>query len=218
MEAGKDDKGAIDRVKLACFGTRVSGVNAGSIGADADIEKGVEAGHVTAHVTGPFQDLGADVDKEGVGGPSSEYHDFGGGDVGKEESHGGARADGFVANFMGFETKGGPAAKDGTSGSEGLLGKGAGDKEGCVCQPNGVDGGGGREVGDGSANALNDGAPAFDWAEDFLIHAALGAGILLVAVLLVFKDEGNEFGREKNGVGVGNDATASVPEDDRSEA
>lgn len=60
--------------------------------------------------------------------------------------------------------------------------------------------------------ALNDGAPAFDWAKDFLIHAALGAGILLVSVLLVFKDEGNKLGREKSRVRMYNNAMVVITE------
>jgi hypothetical protein len=54
----------------------------GAIDTNANIEEGVDASHVTAHVAGPLQDLGADVDKECIRGPASEYHDFGCGDVG----------------------------------------------------------------------------------------------------------------------------------------
>lgn len=108
--------------------------------------------------------MGVDVDKECIGGPASEDHDFGGGDVGEKEGHGGTGADGLVANFVGFKTKGGLAAKDGTGSADGLFGEGIGDEEGGVFKPNRVHGGGGGEVGNGAANALNNGSPALDRA------------------------------------------------------
>lgn len=78
----------------------------------AQVKEGVESGHVQAHVVGPLKDLGADVGKEGIRGPPAQDHDLGCGNVGQEESHGGAGADGFVSNFMGVESESGLAAED----------------------------------------------------------------------------------------------------------
>ncbi len=42
-----------------------------------NVKEGVELNHIAAHVVCPLQDLGTDVDKKGVGGPSSKDHDLG---------------------------------------------------------------------------------------------------------------------------------------------
>ena len=68
-------------------------------GANANIEEGVEAGHVMAHVAGPFKDLGTDVDQEDIRVPAAKNHDIGCEEVGQEEGHGGTRANGLVVNI-----------------------------------------------------------------------------------------------------------------------
>ena len=70
------------------------------------IKEGVKADHILGHVVGPFKDLRADVDKEGIGGPPTKDHDFGRGMVIKEKGHCCTGSNRFGANFMGVVTKG----------------------------------------------------------------------------------------------------------------
>jgi hypothetical protein len=49
----------------------------GGVVVEADVKEQVEGDHVARHVVGPFQDLGSDVDEEGIGGPPTEDHNLG---------------------------------------------------------------------------------------------------------------------------------------------
>ena len=85
---------------------------------EADVEERVEGDHVSRHVVGPFEDLWADVDEEGVGRPPSKDHDLGGRVVLQEEGHGGARPDGPVADLMRMESECRLASEHGTCGAQ----------------------------------------------------------------------------------------------------
>ena len=63
--------------------------------------------HVARHLIGPFEDLRSKVYEEGVGRPTSEYHDFVDGVIHEEQAHGGAGTDGLDAEICGEEPEGG---------------------------------------------------------------------------------------------------------------
>lgn len=102
VELWKDNEGAIERMEGFGFGRGVGGIGMAST---ANIKEGVEMRHVRTHIAGPFEDLGMNVGQKSIRGPVSQDHDLGSGDVGKEENHGGAGADGLVSNFVGMKAK-----------------------------------------------------------------------------------------------------------------
>jgi hypothetical protein len=75
------------------------------------VKERVNLDHALAHVGGPFQDLRPNVSKEGVKAPASEDHDAVGVRVREKERHGRARANGFVSDFVGVESKDGFATE-----------------------------------------------------------------------------------------------------------
>jgi hypothetical protein len=91
----------------------VAGFRGGSVvvGIVCGVKERVDLDHALAHIGGPFQYLGPDVSEEGVRAPTPEDHDPVRVRVRQKEGHGCARADGFVANFMGVESKDGFSAK-----------------------------------------------------------------------------------------------------------
>jgi hypothetical protein len=72
----------------------------------SDVEEGVKSDHVRRHGVRPFEDLGAYVDKKGIGRPASEDHDLGGAVVHEEERHGGARTYRAVSDLVRVKAKG----------------------------------------------------------------------------------------------------------------
>ena len=58
--------------------------------------------HGLAHARCPLEDLGSDVNKEGVGRPAAKNHDFEDRFVGKEKGHGCSGSDGVGANIFGL--------------------------------------------------------------------------------------------------------------------
>ena len=76
----------------------------------SDVEERIETDHVGGHGIRPFENLGADVHKEGIGGPASEDHDLGGAVVHEEERHGGPRTDRAVSDLVRVEAEGWVAA------------------------------------------------------------------------------------------------------------
>ena len=66
---------------------------------EANVEEGLEVNHVGGHVVGPLEDLGSDVDEEGVGRPTAENHDFGGGVIVHEQCHGCTGSEGAISDL-----------------------------------------------------------------------------------------------------------------------
>jgi hypothetical protein len=52
-----------------------------------DVQKGLKAGHVRAHIVSPFQDLQADEIHKGLGLLAAKYHDLVAEVVHKEKAH-----------------------------------------------------------------------------------------------------------------------------------
>ena len=98
----------------------------------SNIKEGIEGYHIVGHVVCPFQHLGADVDEEGVGTPASQDHDFGGRVVFEEKGHRCPGANGAVADFRSFESKGLLATEQGARGSEKVECVGGIDVGGCA--------------------------------------------------------------------------------------
>jgi hypothetical protein len=106
--------GAIER-GISVWGIRSCRIVVWSVGG---VEKGVDLDHAGAHVCSPFQHLRPDVGQEGVGRPTPEDHDSIRMRVCKEQGHGSARADGFIADFVSVEPKDGLAAECAASKAE----------------------------------------------------------------------------------------------------
>jgi hypothetical protein len=79
------------------------------------IEKGIVFDHVFRHIVCPFEDLGADVDQNGIRGPLAEDHNLGHTVIHQEESPSCSRADGFIPDVEGAKAEGIVAAKIGTN-------------------------------------------------------------------------------------------------------
>jgi hypothetical protein len=73
--------------RVVCIFAIESGTSSVS-GAGGRVQERLIAGHVSAHVIGPFQDLGSDVFHERFGLPPSQKHDFITGMIHEEEAHG----------------------------------------------------------------------------------------------------------------------------------
>ena len=77
------------------------------------IAEGVKVNHVCRPVIGRFQDLGANVHKEGIGRPSSQDHDLVDGMIHEKEAHCGPGSDGPGAEVVCIVPEGGFATMEG---------------------------------------------------------------------------------------------------------
>jgi hypothetical protein len=72
----------------------------------ADVKEGVETDHVHGHGIGPFEDLGVDINKEGIRGPASEDHNISRAVDHQEERHGGAGVNRVVPDLVRMKSEG----------------------------------------------------------------------------------------------------------------
>jgi hypothetical protein len=100
---------------IGSWGSASAGIGLGGHIEAADVKEGVESDHIHGHGVGPFEDLGADVNEEGIRGPAAEDHDLCGAMVHEEERHGGAGTDGSVADLLRVEPENFLAAVEGAS-------------------------------------------------------------------------------------------------------
>ncbi len=95
---------------------------------------------------------------------------------------------------MRIKTKGRFAATDGTGVAKEFADICVGNEECSGSQADAVDGGIGRAIRYVFENAMDNGCKAEDRAKDWVVGAALGAGIHFDTILLVSKGYSDEFG------------------------
>ena len=113
--------------------------------------------------------------------------------VHEEESHGGSRTNRSVADLVGVETEGFLAAKEGAGMPQEQFGESVRDQVYPSVSEDGAERGCIGAAGDGAKDALDGAAPTEDGAKNAVAGAPLGAGVHLIAVLLIFKNDSDEL-------------------------
>jgi hypothetical protein len=144
---------------IGSWGSASLGIGLGGHIEAANVKERIKADHIQGHGIGPLKDLGADVNKKGIGRPSAEDHDFGGAVIHKEERHGSAGSNRTVADFVGLKAEGFLAAEEGACVAQEQFCESVGDKLYCAMFGDGAQRGCGGEIRDGSPNSLHCPAP-----------------------------------------------------------
>jgi hypothetical protein len=180
-----------------------------------DVKEGIDGDHFAAHVVRPLQDLRAYTSEEGVGGPSTQDHYFGRGDVIDEKGHGRARADGLVPNLVRVESEGCFSTEGGACGAEDLEDAGVGDETRFPFVGDGVDGSRTSGAGKCAQDSLDLGSASEDWAKLWVVRASLGPGVHFCSVLLIYEGDRDAFGfGEQVRIGVSNHSVGGRPKDE----
>jgi hypothetical protein len=140
--------------------------------------------------------LGADVNEECFGGPSSEDHDACRGDVLEEECHGGTGSDGLVSDFAGVEAEGGFASEVLACCAKELAHEAVGDGQSFVFDTDCADFCVGGSVRNKSVDSLDGGNVSQYWAEEWMAGAPLSAAVHFLARFLVDECDGDILGEE----------------------
>jgi hypothetical protein len=205
----------------AIEGLTKDGPGAGVVGGghvECGVEKRLDVDHVNRHGVRPLEDLGSDVYKECIRHPAAQDHDLGWRVVGQEECHGRTGSDRFVSNIVGAEAELFFATEGRADGSHEETNKGARDEQGFQLVVPCADRGVLVKIGDGPDQSLYDSRPADGGTEERIARPTLGAGVELLSVFLVGKDQSNEIGLFlKFWVPVGQDSPGPVSKNDVSD-
>ena len=125
----------------------------------SDVREGVYGNHAFAHIVCPLQDLGPNVDQEGLGLPSTQNHDSVARYVLEEECHSSAGSDGLVTDLVRVKPKGGFSAENFAGVTQAFADVVARDGDCSLSggRIDGVDRRSGSRVGDSAENPLDDG-------------------------------------------------------------
>jgi hypothetical protein len=159
------------------------------------VKEGVVANHVATHVVSPFEDLGSDVSKEGVGGPSSKDHYLMDGMVMQEEGHGSTGAKGVSPGVCIVESEGFLVSEVSAGVLDEIEEKFAGNRHSLSSDMKCIQGCAVGVLGDALSDPCkNKGVCLTDRAENGVTNALLGTDVHFLTILLLDKSDGHILG------------------------